>query len=287
MSMAMSKEQFDELVSHIRGDNSQDAVEVGSVAVKLPSFWTQAPDMWFFQIEAVFNNRQPKVTVDATKFNHAVAALPQDVLLEIRHIIGLPETTPDRYVKLKEALTETYGKDGEEKQAELLQFIARSNGLGNRKPINLLMHIRHLSGSSYEALERAIFLNQLPAPVRTALANSTAANNATLAREAGKILRGHKLAESSTAAPHVSEVAVEEVPAQLPTAVSAVMPSSSFATAARGREPRAAQAPMHRPFVCFPHAKYGPKAFTCKSSRCAMRNQVSPRPAQGNGNAGR
>ena len=102
--MAMSKEQFDELMAHVRGENSQDTVQVGSVAVKLSYFWTAAPDMWFFQIEAVFHNRQPKVTVDATKFNHAVAALPQDVLLEIRHIIGLPETTPDCYIKLKEAL---------------------------------------------------------------------------------------------------------------------------------------------------------------------------------------
>ena len=51
------------------------------------------------------------------------------------------------------------------------------------------MHIRHLSGGSYETLERAIFLNQLPAPVRTALANLTAASSEALAKEAGTFMR--------------------------------------------------------------------------------------------------
>ena len=118
----------------------------------------------------------------------------------------LPVTDTDRFLKLKEALVETFGKDEEEKRAELLQFCSRSDGLGDRKPINLLMHIRHLAGNSYEALERAMFLNQLPAPVRTALANSAAASNKELAREAGKILREFKLAKSRSSAPHVAVV---------------------------------------------------------------------------------
>ena len=40
------------------------------------------------------------------------------------------------------------------------------------KPTALLMHITYLSGSSYVAMERAIFLNRLPSEVRTILSNS-------------------------------------------------------------------------------------------------------------------
>ena len=85
----MSDEQFQELLTHLRPAEAQDESGVGSLAIKLPTFWTSEPDMWFFQIEAVFNNRNPKVTKDSTKFNQAVAALPQDILLEIRHVMDV------------------------------------------------------------------------------------------------------------------------------------------------------------------------------------------------------
>ena len=276
--MPMSDEQFQQLLTHLRPADGDES-GVGSLSIKLPTFWTSEPDMWFFQIEAVFNNRTPKVTKDSTKFNQAVAALPQDVLLEIRHVMELPVTDTNRFRKLKEALVETFGKDDEEKRAELLRFCSRSDGLGDRKPINLLMHIRHLAGNSYEALERAMFLNQLPAPVRTALANSTAATNEELAREAGKILREFKLAKSRSSEPHVTEVRSDPEPS---TEVSA-----AFAPQRNARQPLPPSSTSVRPYICYPHSKYGTKAFACKSSKCAMRGQVAPRPVQGNGNAGR
>ena len=82
------------------------------------------------------------------------------------------------------------------------------------------MHIRHLSGGSYETLERAIFLNQLPALVRTALANSTAASNEALAKEAGTFMREYKLSTSRSSAPHIS---ASEVPLQV---AASMVPSS-------------------------------------------------------------
>ena len=63
-------------------------------------------------------------------------------------------------------------------------MLAKPGGLGDHKPSNLLMKICTLSGASYEALERAMFLNQLPPAVKTALANSKAANNEELGTEA-------------------------------------------------------------------------------------------------------
>ena len=253
--MFWSKEQFDELLTHLRPAEAQDETGVGSLSIKLPTFWTSAPDMWFYQIEAVFNNRQPKITKDATRFNHAVAALPQDVLLEIRHIMELPETDTGRFLKLKESLTEMLGKDDEEKRAELLQFCFCTDGLGDRKPINLLMHIRHMAGASYDALERAMFLNQLPAQVHTALANSTATSNEALAREADKILRKFKLSKSRSSAPHF---AAEELELEVPEIAAPRKNTPSSSTS-------------FRPYVCYPHSKYGTKAFACKSSKCAMR----------------
>ena len=63
---------------------------------------------------------------------------------------------------MKKALLKSYGRSAAKKNAELLSMLARSGGIGDRKPSTLLMRIRTLSGASYDAMERAMLLNQLP-----------------------------------------------------------------------------------------------------------------------------
>ena len=75
----------------------EDFPNVSSVAVKLTTFWTHDPDLWFLQTEAVFASRVPAVTGDGTKFNHCVTALPSDALNACKNIIRLPPTSPNRY----------------------------------------------------------------------------------------------------------------------------------------------------------------------------------------------
>ncbi len=41
-------------------------VPIAHVAVKLPTFWTTDPDMWFFQAECSFN--RSRITASYTKF---------------------------------------------------------------------------------------------------------------------------------------------------------------------------------------------------------------------------
>ena len=43
---------------------------VAANAVKLPTFWIEDSELWLAQVECVFNNRQPRVTQDATKYNY-------------------------------------------------------------------------------------------------------------------------------------------------------------------------------------------------------------------------
>ena len=123
-----------------------------------------------------------KITTEASKYNYALKALPQDVLAECEHVIESPSN--EKYTLLKRALLKANGKSAAKKNAKLLAMTAHPGGIGDRKPSNLLMKIRTLSGSGYEALEPAMFLSQLPAAVRTALANSRAANNEELGVEA-------------------------------------------------------------------------------------------------------
>ena len=46
--------------------------ETNAVAIKLPTFWAQQPEVWFLQAEAQFHIR--KITDDTTKYYHVVAA---------------------------------------------------------------------------------------------------------------------------------------------------------------------------------------------------------------------
>ena len=244
----------------------QPNIEVGSVSQRLPTFWLSAPELWFAQMEANFENRHPKITTDGSKYTQILQALPQEVLMECEHAIT--NEGQDRYRTLKEALIKAYGKSRAKKNAELLAMSARPGGLGDRKPSNLLMKIRNLSGSSYDALERAMFFYQLPPQVRTALASSKAATNDELATEADAVVEEFNIANESRGLPH--------------TAISAVQPPMEVdAVARQGYRPQ----PSRRDDgLCYMHKKFGARAYFCRSNTCPMKNQVTP---QGNGNAGR
>ena len=183
--------------------------EISSLAIRLPTFWSTSPALWFTQAEASFDTRNPKVTVDSTKFNHVLQALPQDILTEFEHVIETPG--PDHYVSLKAALIKAYGKSRATKNAELLEMSATPGGMGDRRPSHIMMRIRNLSGSSYDAMERAMFLNQLPAEVRTSLASSKAISNDELVSEADAVMEEFKIAKRAASTPRaVTAVASQD-----------------------------------------------------------------------------
>ena len=253
---------------------------VDSVAIRLPNFWMAEPEIWFMQVEANFENRHPKITVDYTKFTHVLQALPQEVLSDCQH--ALLAGGDDRYGTLKAALIKAYGKSRAKKNAELLALNSKSGMLGDRKPSTFLMKIRKLSDSSYEAMERAMFLHHMPLPVRTALASSKATSNDELAAEADAVLEEFQLGRDANAVPH----AVAAVTTLPPLAYAPQEVSAAFRP--RGQD-RARQPPIARPSsepLCFLHRKYGVYAHSCRSASCPMKNQITP-PAQGNGRAGR
>ena len=58
---------------------------VHKVAVKLPDFWTEDPDLWFLHAESAFRNAQ--VSQSRTKFDHVVQKLPQNIMVSVRGLI--------------------------------------------------------------------------------------------------------------------------------------------------------------------------------------------------------
>ena len=277
-NVVLSPDQFKAFVDNYNSSTGparaliEDNIGVNAVAVKLPTFWVHDPELWFLQTEAVFNSRQPPVTRDATRFNHTVTALPAEALNAVKVLIRMPATVNNRYQRLKETLILAYGKTPAQKHKELIEFASSKEPILDQKVSTLLLHVRELSGDSKEAFERAVLLNRLPEAVRTTLATSDAPNNEAWALEANQVMEAYVLANSPGTVASVTTPALSDVPpAEAPT-VAAVSSGSSR------------QSPL-----CFVHARYGARAFSCRLAKCPMRDQVQrrPPPPSGNGRAGR
>ena len=163
---------------------------VNATSVKLPAFWSGNPEVWFRQVESVFSTRRPAITVQQTKFDYVIQALDNNTADRVQGIILSPPENP--YDRLKDALIEVFSKSQAEKDQEVLNF----NGLGDKKPSELLQHMNNLNADP-ATLFKALFLAQLPAEVRRILAMSEKTNVKDLAKEADKIMEVSKLTNSS------------------------------------------------------------------------------------------
>ena len=93
---------------------------VGNVALKLPPFMEDDPEAWFGLIEAQFELRG--ITTDSTKFYHAVSVLQGNPQKQVKDILKLPRSITDRYSRLKERLTESYGMNEIDRAAQIMAW---------------------------------------------------------------------------------------------------------------------------------------------------------------------
>ena len=100
---------------------------VDAVSLKLPTFWASQPEVWFAQAEAQFKLR--KIEADETKYYYVIAALDQETASRLMDLISQPPEY-DKYLTLKDCLTDTFGLNKRERAARLLHF----RQLGDSKP---------------------------------------------------------------------------------------------------------------------------------------------------------
>ena len=80
--------------------------ETNAVAIKLPTFWAQQPEVWFLQAEAQFHIR--KIKDDTAKYYHVVAALDQETSGRVLDTLSAPPAN-NKYTNLKQRLLTTFG----------------------------------------------------------------------------------------------------------------------------------------------------------------------------------
>lgn len=174
--------------------------ETNAVSVKLPTFWPTRPTIWFIQAEAQFALR--KIISDDTKYHHLVSSLTADVADRVLHQLQNPPDV-DKYKALKDKLLAKYEPSEQERAQELLV----TEGLGEKKPSELLDYMRALHNGATDQLFRALFLQQLPQDIQQLLAVFEDDDIDTLAKRADAIVavqRGSTLSKIKSSEKKVS-----------------------------------------------------------------------------------
>ncbi|CAB4045610.1 Hypothetical predicted protein [Paramuricea clavata] len=157
---------------------------INAVALKLPSFFTKRPAIWFAHAEGAFHLRN--ITDDCTKYHHIVQALPEEVSDEVADILEDPPEKGEMFQTLKSRLVEAFQLTSYQR-AELLLSLP---GLGDKRPSKLMTEMIMLlpKGEQPGSLFRQIFLRQLPEDIRTQLVGLDIADNRQLAIKADALM---------------------------------------------------------------------------------------------------
>lgn len=173
---------------------------INKVAVKVPPFWTENPNIWFTQVEAQFS--LSGITVDQTKFDTVVAAMETKILNQVSDAVENPPVT-GKYDNLKKKLLHLFGTTEAQKIRKLLSDLE----IGDRRPSQLLNEMRRLGGQNVnEQLLENLWIDRLPAQVRAVLQVSDADLNGKAAL-ADKIIEvtGQNTIAQASAMPSLQE----------------------------------------------------------------------------------
>ena len=140
--------------------------ETNAVSIKLPTFWTAQPHVWFQQAEAQFTIRN--ITADQTKYAYIVAAMDQDTASRLLDLLA-HTPTDDKYETIKTRLLKTFGLSRRVRANKLLNM----EDLGDRMPSALMDEMLSLLDDHQPCmLFEQLFLNKMPDHIRLQLADA-------------------------------------------------------------------------------------------------------------------
>ena len=155
--------------------------ETNAVSIKLPTFWTAQPQVWFQQAEAQFTIRG--ITADDTKYAYLVAALDQDTASRLLDILSHPPRE-HKYEATKDRLLKTFGLSRRVRATKLLNM----NDLGDRTPSALMDEMLSLlDGHQPCMLFEQLFLDRMPDSIRLQLADADFADPRKLTEQADQL----------------------------------------------------------------------------------------------------
>ena len=217
------------------------STRVHAVSFKAPSFWTTNAAAWFTRVEAGFALNQPPITNDLTRFQHVLQLLDSETSRRVHAVIANPPQS-NKYNALKSALLSAFEPTQFQKDSTLLHL----NGLGDRRPSELLQYMRSLN-TDPSTLFRCVFLHQLPPDVRRILAQTPDATLDVLAATADRIMDTEMHSTVAAVEPPISDSNAE---------INGVRASNSD------------RSHKSKFVLCKYHANFGAKARRCEKNVC-------------------
>ncbi|XP_047004790.1 uncharacterized protein LOC124623041 [Schistocerca americana] len=139
-----------------------EILEANKVSIKIPPFWSEKPEIWFYQAEALFSIC--KIVTEESKFNHLVSQLEPKYIENIWDIIC--GTDANKYSLAKECLLNIF-KESEDKR---IKRLVTGIDLGDQKPSQLLRKMQALAGVDVsEKVLKTLWLEKLPDSIRNIL----------------------------------------------------------------------------------------------------------------------
>lgn len=136
-------------------DNIAAAPEVHRVSIKIPPFWNERPEVWFFQVEAQFSIAG--ITSEETKFNYLVAQLEPKYVDSVWDIVT--GTSKKKYTDAKERLLALF----QDSEANRLKKLVTGIEMGDMKPSLFLQKLRTVATKDIsENLLKTLWLEKLP-----------------------------------------------------------------------------------------------------------------------------
>lgn len=134
------------------GTNSSETMKV---SVKIPPFWVDKPEIWFYQIEAQFNINGIKN--EDTKFNYIVSQMEPKYIDTIWDIIT--DKAENKYSLAKERLLNVF-KESENKR---IKRLFTGIEIGDMKPSHLLQKMKSLATNDIsDMVLKTLWMEKLP-----------------------------------------------------------------------------------------------------------------------------
>lgn len=240
--------------------------EVSRVSVKPVPFLKDEPDLYFIQLEAQFRNA--KITVDQTKYDHAISQFDPKHLQMVTDLLRAPPDT-DKYDTFKQRILKEFSDSQQSKLNRLIQEIR----LGDDKPSQLLKRMKDLAGNSItdDAL-KSLWLQRLPESIRAVISIGDG-DSTQWAKQADKMMEVTNLPSiSAVSNPLQDEIAAlrKEI-AELKTHRGRSMSRSD----GDKERPRARSKSKQKYPFCFYHLRFGSKARKCNEP-CEFTKKSQP-----------
>ncbi len=164
---------------------------VGSVALKLPPFQMDSPEIWFSIAEGQFHLR--KITDNMTRYCHTIAALDTEAQKQILDIMMSPQAE-DKYQRTKERLIATYGLEPIDRAAKILAW---PNMTQDERPSIYINGLLSLASDLDKASPFFIasVLSKLPANMRKILRANNKLTIKEMAEEADRMWQADRLGD--------------------------------------------------------------------------------------------